>query len=593
MQTLQPYRGYTRKLILAFDVGTTYSGVAYALLDPGATPQIVGVTRFPGQESAVGDSKIPSILYYSSDGAVRACGAEAKLPQVVDKAEDEGWTLVEWFKLHLRPTSLKSEEAIRARIPPLPWGKTVIDVFADFLQYLFSCTQKYIVGTHANGESLWASVESRIEFVLSHPNGWEGNQQTKMRRAAAQGGLVPDTQAGHSRIHFVTEGEASMHFCINSGFATETLQCGSGIMVVDAGGGTVDISTYKFSALSPLAIEEVVAPDCIMQGSTTINVRARVFLENKLQNSSYKDDIGAMMDYFDKSTKPIFKSCNDTSYIKFGTMKCNDPAVGIRRGQMLLTGSEVVEFFEPSITLIVDTVLEQRFDSPVSVTTVFLVGGFAASPWLFSQLQLALQRAGLTLSRPDGHTSKAVATGAISHYLDHWVSVRVARVTYGVPYATTYIATNPEHFARRDKQITDPSGHPVLPNAFDVILAKGSPMQENKEISRAYYVEADSRRELRSVAVDITSFRGKSQEPRWLDVECASYSMLCTVHGDTTRVQKVKKKGARGEFFVLKYNVILICGLTELKAQISWIENGKEKRGPATFVYDDDAEAKY
>ncbi|PCH36676.1 hypothetical protein WOLCODRAFT_109026 [Wolfiporia cocos MD-104 SS10] len=573
MPTLQPYRGLTRKLVLAFDVGTTYSGIAYALLDPGATPQIQGVTRYPGQESGVGNSKIPSILYYSSDGAVCACGAEATLPQVVDKAEDEGWTFVEWFKLHLRPTSLKSEGDIRARVPPLPRGKTVIDVFADFLRYLYSCAQKYIVETHANGESLWVSIESQIELVLSHPNGWEGNQQTKMRRAAIQGGLVPDTQAGHSRVHFVTEGEASLHFCINSGFATETLQDGNGIMIVDAGGGTVDISTYKFAQLSPLAIEEVVAPDCIMQGSTTINVRAQAFLEKKLQNSAYKDDIGVMMDCFDKSTKPVFKSCTETSYIKFGTMRCNDPTVGVRRGQMLLTGSEVAALFEPSITLVMESVLKQRIDAPVPVTTVFLVGGFAASPWLFSQLQSSLQRADLTLSRPDGHTNKAVATGAISHYLDNWVSVRVARVTYGVPCITTYYETNPEHFARRNQRFVQPSGCHALPNAFDVVLAKGSPMRENKEISRLYRMEAHSRRELHSVTAYITAYRGGSQNPRWLDVEPASYSPLCTVYVDTTHVRKVKQKGAGGKFFVLEYNVVLICGLTELKAQISWIEN--------------------
>jgi hypothetical protein len=32
--------------VLALDVGTTYSGVSYAFLDPGAIPQIKGVTRY-------------------------------------------------------------------------------------------------------------------------------------------------------------------------------------------------------------------------------------------------------------------------------------------------------------------------------------------------------------------------------------------------------------------------------------------------------------------------------------------------------------------------------------------------------------------
>ena len=39
------YSGPSRKLVVAFDVGTTFSGAAYAFLDPGQFPQIRSVTR--------------------------------------------------------------------------------------------------------------------------------------------------------------------------------------------------------------------------------------------------------------------------------------------------------------------------------------------------------------------------------------------------------------------------------------------------------------------------------------------------------------------------------------------------------------------
>lgn len=45
MASSQPYKGTTRKLVLAFDVGTTFSGIGYAILDPGEVPKIQGVTR--------------------------------------------------------------------------------------------------------------------------------------------------------------------------------------------------------------------------------------------------------------------------------------------------------------------------------------------------------------------------------------------------------------------------------------------------------------------------------------------------------------------------------------------------------------------
>ena len=60
-------------------------------------------------------------------------------------------------------------------------------------------------------------MESDMDFVLSHPNGWEGTQQNEMRRAAVLAGLVSDNPSGHSRLSFVTEGEASLHFSVQNG----------------------------------------------------------------------------------------------------------------------------------------------------------------------------------------------------------------------------------------------------------------------------------------------------------------------------------------------------------------------------------------
>lgn len=126
------------------------------------------------------------------------------------------------FKLHLRP-KMNIPDNIAENIPPLPAGKTETVVLADFLRYLYQCAKSYIRETHISGTSIWESVENQIEFILTHPNGWEGAQQNQMRQAAVNGGLIPDTVEGRSRVHFVTEGEASLHFCVCNGLATESL----------------------------------------------------------------------------------------------------------------------------------------------------------------------------------------------------------------------------------------------------------------------------------------------------------------------------------------------------------------------------------
>jgi len=79
------YNGNCRKIVLAFDIGTTYSGISYSILDPNQCPSIHAVTRFPAQEVIAGASKVPSIIYYDKKGQVRAIGAEA----VKDGIEEE------------------------------------------------------------------------------------------------------------------------------------------------------------------------------------------------------------------------------------------------------------------------------------------------------------------------------------------------------------------------------------------------------------------------------------------------------------------------------------------------------------------------
>jgi len=122
----------------------------------------------------------------------------------------------------------------------LPRGKTIIDVFADFMSYLFDSTKALFKTSEPNGELRWNSVSNNIELVLTHPNGWGGPQQAKLRTAAVQAGIVPDTPAGRSRVHFVTEGEASFCFC-----ATQT-RAGKDLNV----GHTIATRNWIFDALS-------------------------------------------------------------------------------------------------------------------------------------------------------------------------------------------------------------------------------------------------------------------------------------------------------------------------------------------------------
>ena len=121
-----------------------------------------------------------------------------------------------------------------------------------------------------------------------------------------------------------------------------------------------------------------------------------------------------------------------------------------------------------------------------------LVGGFAASDWLFSKVYESLSPLGLNIVRPENHVwvffkikttlllkknffrNKAVSDGAISFYLDHFVRTRVSKVAYGSFYHAKYDPSDPDHISRSHKVHIDASGAKRIRGSFGIILPKVS-----------------------------------------------------------------------------------------------------------------------
>lgn len=89
-------------------------------------------------------------------------------------------------------------------------------VIADFLAYFFKCTRKYIRDTHPAGASLWTSIENNIDVITNSPTVCQGDERlARLREAAIRAGIVTDTPVGRAQLHFITEGEATLHYCLN------------------------------------------------------------------------------------------------------------------------------------------------------------------------------------------------------------------------------------------------------------------------------------------------------------------------------------------------------------------------------------------
>jgi len=168
-------------------------------------------SRFPCHDTMKGSSKIPSILYYDRSGKVRAVGAEARPGRILEISLEEQWIKSEWydtpfvlrvylpnnairFKLHLLTST--GEKNISADIPPLPRNKTAVEVFADYLRYIYACAATFIQDNNLEGADLWKALKDDADIVLSlgsvlskakcvRQQSWQGSFQTLLEDTSA------------------------------------------------------------------------------------------------------------------------------------------------------------------------------------------------------------------------------------------------------------------------------------------------------------------------------------------------------------------------------------------------------------------------
>ncbi|KAF8966241.1 hypothetical protein BDZ97DRAFT_697700 [Flammula alnicola] len=595
------YEGSQRNLVLAFDIGTTFSGISYSILDPGRIPKVEGVTKYPAysdNSTTVSVSKIPTVIYYDKAGNVCAAGAETTHEDIPLIAKKEGWLKVEWFKLYLRPRSAPGRD-VTPQLPPLPPNKTIVDVVADFFQYLYDCAAIYIQDSY--GAELWASVANRsinakgIHYVLTHPNGWEGKQQGLMRMAAIKAGLTKDSKDDGERLLFVTEGEASLHFAAQRGLLDEAIKKGGSVVIVDAGGGTIDVSTYrkkKTTSKDRGTFEEVAAPQSYFHGSVFVTILARVFLQSILAESEYIEDLDRIVRIFDTTTKLRFRDAGQHQYVKFGSTTDNEPNLAIQFGQLKLSGTDVAMFFKPSVGCVTHAILEQRKVAQKPISHVILVGGFSDSDWLFEQVKAQMEPLGLKILRPESQTSKAVADGAVSFYLDHFVRNRVSKFTYGVLARVRYDPRNKDHRKQKERSgqtlYKDKADYDMLENLFAVILSKSTRVSEEKQFRHKFYKASFEgfQGENAIVRASLWCYKG-NKKTTFKDEDPENFTPLCTLEADVSVVPPVVMLSPSGrEYYDITFEFVLYFGLTEMRAEIAWQEKGGEKRAPATILYD-------
>ncbi|KAL1978103.1 hypothetical protein VTN31DRAFT_962 [Thermomyces dupontii] len=417
------------QLIVGIDFGTTFSGVAFAFIANGEVREDI-ITEWPGA-GTFAKQKIPTVLYYDQYQKVVGWG-----PDIADALSPTGYPKpgvqkVEWFKLQLMMSGNTYIDPIN--LPPLPPGKSEIDVAAD---YLFKLRQAMRSQLQKTLGEVFNREERNIKYFLTVPAIWNEAAKAATRAAAIQAGFLRDEN--DNRLTLITEPEAAAMFCAKTGLLN--LKLGDAILIVDCGGGTVDLIAYEVEEENPFTVSECTAGSGDSCGSTALNRNFSNILRAKIRKMKLPDGsrtVGkvyakCIMD-FENRIKADFRNNGQKWAVDVG-IEADYPEADIEEGYMTFTNEEILQCFEPVVNRILELVRNQIIAIQAQNRTlqnVLVVGGFGASEYLFQQIKLHVPpQFQSKVVRPMDSVAAIVKGAVTAGITERLVTHRVARRHY-------------------------------------------------------------------------------------------------------------------------------------------------------------------
>jgi hypothetical protein len=301
-------------------------------------------------------SQIPTVLYYDQYQKVVGWG-----PDIADALAPTGYPKpgvqkVEWFKLQLMLSGNTYIDPIN--LPPLPPGKSEIDVAADYLFHLRQAMRNQLQKTL--GE-VFNREERNIRYYLTVPAIWNDAGKAATRAAAIQAGFLRDEN--DNRLTLITEPEAAAMFCSKTGLLN--LKIHDAVLIVDCGGGTVDLIAYEVEEEQPFSVAECTAGSGDSCGSTALNRNFSNILRAKIRKMKLPDGsktagkvyAKCIMD-FENRIKADFRNNGQKWAVDVG-IEAEFPEAGIEEGYMTFTNEEILQCFEPVVNRILELVRNQ------------------------------------------------------------------------------------------------------------------------------------------------------------------------------------------------------------------------------------------
>ncbi|XP_026165672.1 heat shock 70 kDa protein 12A isoform X3 [Mastacembelus armatus] len=503
-------------VVVAIDFGTTSSGYAYAFTKE---PECIHtMRRWEGGDPGVSNQKTPTTILLTPDRKFHSFGYAARdFYHDLDPSESKHWLYLEKFKMKLHTTAnLSIDTDLHAAN-----GKRVkaLDIFAYALAFFKEQALKEL-SDQTGGEF----DNNDVRWVITVPAIWKMPAKQFMREASYKSGLV--SRENPEQLIIALEPEAASIYCrklrlhqmvdlgtqtTQNGFSP-TDNVGSGMtqgdryVVVDCGGGTVDLTVHQIR-LPEGHLKELYKASGGPYGSIGIDYEfekllCKIFGQDFIDQFKIKRPaawVDLMIAFESRKraaapdrTNPLninlpfsfidyYKKFRGHS-VEHALRKSNvDFVKWSSQGMLRMSPDAMNSLFKPTIDHIIQH-LTELFEKPEvsDIKFLFLVGGFAESPLLQQAVQNMLQgRSRIIIPHDVGLT---ILKGAVLFGLDPSViKVRRSPLTYGVGVLNRFVEG--KHPAEK---LLVKDGTRWCTDVFDTFIAADQSVALGEMVKRSY-----------------------------------------------------------------------------------------------------------
>ncbi|KAF2733043.1 hypothetical protein EJ04DRAFT_513478 [Polyplosphaeria fusca] len=355
-------------------------------------------------------------------------------------------------------------------------------------------------------------VRERFEtdLILTVPTDWSYMAMNSTYKAMWNAGFNDETFARLRDVIFISEPEAAALFTaryLEDASNGNFLRKNSYFILCDAGGGTVDVVSYKIKQTQPtLQLERVGSPTGRSCGAIFINMKFKEWLRTKVLGEKLYNQLDPhasenkivshategkamreLMSNFEALKRDFKRDHYDEEYHLELPKPLNslDAPPHVNEGELTIQSSEMESFFDYCVDQVLDLIQGhfQMIDSAGgSLNNVLLVGGFGESDYLQKQIEFSLNLWTVQLRTPDTSWT-AVLQGAVLCGIERSRSQNLRRAT---PCLHNYGISCKELFSeavhRPQDMITDPAtGLNFAEGQMVWVLNKGDLVLQNEE----------------------------------------------------------------------------------------------------------------